>query len=104
GNPGPVFSAAAPAAKLKIMGVDIFSAGSIDEKEPGVEVVRYEDPTLGAYKKLLIKDNKLHGMILVGDVEDEHTYMDWLRSGTDLAPLRRQLLFPPRADPGLEVA
>ena len=53
------------------MGVDIFSAGSIDENEPGVEVVRYEDPALGAYKRLLIKDNKLHGMILVGDVEDE---------------------------------
>ena len=94
-NRGPVFSAAAPAAKLKIMGVDIFSAGSIDETEPGVEVVRYEDPALGAYKKLLIKDNRLHGMILVGDIEDEHIYMDWMRSGTDLSPMRRQLLFPP---------
>jgi len=103
-NRGPVFSATAPAAKLKIMGVDIFSAGSIDENEPGVEVVRYEDPALGAYKKLLIKDNRLHGMILVGDVEDEHIYMDWMRSGTDLAPLRRQLLFPPPVDAGLEVA
>src|ERR1017187_72778 len=68
-NRGPAFAAPAPAAKLKIMGVDIFSAGSIDDKEPGVEVVRYEDPALGAYKKLLIKDNRLHGMILVGDVD-----------------------------------
>ncbi len=76
------------------MGVDIFSAGSIDESEPGVEVVRYEDPALGAYKKLLLKDNRLRGMILVGDIEDEAVYMDWMRSGTDLALLRRQLLFP----------
>jgi nitrite reductase (NADH) large subunit len=31
--------------------------------------------------------------------------MDWMRTGTDLAPLRRQILFPPRAvDLGLEVA
>jgi nitrite reductase (NADH) large subunit len=104
-NKGPAFAAPAPAAKLKIMGVDIYSAGSIDESEPGVEVVRYEDPALGAYKKLLIKDNRLHGMILVGDVEDEHIYMDWIRNGTDLAPLRRQLLFPPpTGDAGLEVA
>jgi nitrite reductase (NADH) large subunit len=105
GNAGPAFSAGAPSAKLKIMGVDIFSAGSIDEKEPGVEAVKYEDPSLGAYKKLLIKDNKLHGMILVGDVEDQHVYLDWMRTGTDLAPLRRQLLFPPKSlDLGLEVA
>jgi nitrite reductase (NADH) large subunit len=104
-NRGPVFTASAPAARLKIMGVDLFSAGSIDESEPGVETVRYEDPGLGAYKKLFIKDNRLHGMILVGDVEDERTYMDWMRTGTDLTPLRRQLLFPPRSlDLGLEVA
>ncbi|HEX4278761.1 MAG TPA: nitrite reductase large subunit NirB [Bryobacteraceae bacterium] len=104
-NRGPVFSAAAPAAKLKIMGIDIFSAGSIDETEAGVEVLKYEDPALGAYKKLLLKSNRLHGMILVGDIEDEYTYMDWLRSGTDLSSMRRQLLFPPAAgDRGLEVA
>jgi len=100
-----VFTGASPAAKLKIMGVDIFSAGSIDESAPGVETVRYEDPPLGVYKKLLLKDNQLLGVILVGDIEDEHTYMDWMRSGTDLTPHRRQILFPPReADPGLEVA
>ena len=47
GNRGPVFTGATPAAKLKIMGVEIFSAGSIDEAEPGVETVRYEDPCAG---------------------------------------------------------
>ncbi len=105
GNREAVFTGASPAAKLKIMGVDIFSAGSIDESGPGVETVRYEDPSLGVYKKLLLKDNQLLGVILVGDIEDEHTYMDWMRSGTDLTPHRRQILFPPReADPGLEVA
>jgi nitrite reductase (NADH) large subunit len=105
GNPGAAFTGASPATKLKIMGVDIFSAGSIDESGPGVETVRYEDPSLGVYKKLLLKDNQLLGMILVGDIEDEHTYMDWMRSGTDLTSHRRQILFPPReADPGLEVA
>ena len=104
GNRGPVFSAPASAAKLKIMGVDIFSAGSIDEAEPGVETIHYEDRALGAYKKLFIKEDRLQGMILVGDIQDEITYMDWMKSGTDLAPLRRQLLFPPVTDTGLEVA
>ena len=99
------FSAPAPAAKLKIMGIDICSAGSIDDAAPGVEMVRYEDPALGAYKKLFLRDNRLIGMILVGDIEDEHTYMDWMRSNTDLSELRRQLLFPPRdLDTGLAVA
>lgn len=105
GNRGPVFAGAAPAAKLKIMGVEIFSAGSIDHSQPGVETVRYEDPTLGIYKKLLLKDGRLHGVILVGDTSDERRYTQWLRDGTHLAPHRRHLLFPPPApDAGLEVA
>ncbi len=105
GNPTAGFKATTPAAKLKIMGVDIFSAGSMDEKEPGVEVVRYEDPSIGIYKRLLVKENRLHGVILVGDATDEQTYKDWLKDGTDLTALRRQILFPPtNGDPGLEVA
>jgi nitrite reductase (NADH) large subunit len=105
GNRGPVFTGAVPAAKLKIMGVEIFSAGSIDDSGAGVETVRYEDPSLGIYKKLLVKDNRLHGVILVGDASDERRYTQWLREETDLSPHRRHLLFPPPPpDAGLEVA
>jgi nitrite reductase (NADH) large subunit len=105
GHRGPVFAGAAAAAKLKIMGVDVFSAGAIDDAEPGVEVVRYEDPALGIYKKLLLKNNRLHGVILVGDASDDHRYKAWLNDATDLVPHRRHLLFPPPApDVGLDVA
>ncbi len=105
GNRGPKFETAPVAAKLKIMGVDVFSAGSIDTAEPGTEAIRYEDPSLGVYKLLLLKENRLHGVILVGDATDSHRYMEWLRSGVDLASQRRCLLFPPpAADAGLDVA
>ena len=93
------------AAKLKIMGVDVFSAGDPDEKTPGIEVIRYEDPGSGIYKRLAVKDNKLAGVILVGDASDSHRYMEWLRQGTDLTLMRRQLLFPESgADTGSTLA
>ena len=105
GNKGPTFEGAAPAAKLKIMGVDVFSAGDFSEKTAGTDAVRYEDPALGIYKKLTLRDNKLVGAILVGDTSDSHRYMDWLQSGKDLSRLRKQLLFPaPSEDSGLDVA
>lgn len=105
GNNGPKYQGTVPAAKLKIMGVDVFSAGEINDKVDGSEVIRYEDPTLGIYKKLTLKDNKLAGAILVGETADSHRYMEWLRSQTDLTTLRRQLLFPESAgDAGLDVA
>ena len=105
GNKGPKYEGSVQAAKLKIMGVDVFSAGEIGDKIDGSEVIRYEDPSLGIYKKLTLKHGKLAGAILVGDASDSHRYMDWLRSGTDLNAMRRHLLFPaPSEDVGLDVA
>jgi nitrite reductase [NAD(P)H] large subunit len=105
GNKGPTYQGSILASKLKIMGVDVFSAGEINDKVDGSEVIRYEDPSLGIYKKLTLKDNKLTGVIMVGETSDSHRYMEWLRGGTDLAKLRRQLLFPgPGDDGGLDAA
>ena len=105
GNKGPRYEGSVTAAKLKIMGVDVFSAGDFSEKAPGTDVVRYEDAALGVYKKLTLRDGKLTGAILVGDTSDSHRYMDWLRAQTDLTSQRRQLLFPaPTEDAGLDVA
>ncbi|MBM3767849.1 MAG: NAD(P)/FAD-dependent oxidoreductase [Acidobacteria bacterium] len=105
GNKGPAFESKAQAAKLKIMGVDVFSAGVIDDSDPDVEVVAYEDRSLGIYKKLFVKDNRLVGVILVGDASDDHKYKSWLNSGEDLSKQRKHLLFPPpSADGGLDVA
>src|SRR5579863_5155769 len=105
GNKGPKYQGSVLAAKLKIMGVDVFSAGEIGDKLDGSEVIRYEDPALGIYRKLTLKGGKLAGVILVGDTADSHRYMDWLRTAKDLVPLRRQLLFPaPTEDTGIDVA
>jgi len=105
GNKGPIYAGTVLAAKLKIMGVGVFSAGDFNEKAAGTDAVTYEDPALGIYKKLTLRDGKLAGVILVGDTSDSHRYMDWLRSQTDLTSMRRQLLFPsPVADAGLDTA
>ncbi|HWB83909.1 MAG TPA: nitrite reductase large subunit NirB [Bryobacteraceae bacterium] len=103
-NKGPVFTGWTPAAKLKVMGVDVFSAGEFIEDDAS-EVVRYEDAALGIYKKLLVRDNRLAGVVLVGDAADSNRYMEWIRSKADLLVRRKNLLFPePVADAGAGVA
>ncbi len=105
GNKGPRYEGSITAAKLKIMGIDVFSAGDFSETAPGTDVVRYEDAALGIYKKLTLRDGKLAGAILVGDTGDSHRYMEWLRTQEDLSPQRRQLLFPaPPEDAGFDIA
>ena len=103
GNKGPAYTGTVQASKLKIMGVDVFSAGDWSEQQ--AEPVLFQDRAMGIYKKLTIRDGKLVGAILVGDTSDSHRYMDWLRAGTDLSERRRHLLFPPPAsDAGLDIA
>src|SRR5688572_956041 len=74
GNRGATYTGTIQAAKLKIMGVDVFSAG--DWGMSGADEIKYEDSGRGVYKKVAVKDGKLAGVILVGDTSDSHRYMD----------------------------
>ena len=105
GHRGDGFESGLLAAKLKIMGVEVFSAGNWDSKDVAAEIIRYEDATLGIYKRLTLEGGKLSGFILVGDTSDSPRYLDWLRSQKDLTPMRRHLLFPPPSeDTGIDLA
>jgi nitrite reductase (NADH) large subunit len=104
GNRGARYEGSIPEARLKIMGIDMFSAGFVQDAA-GVEAVRYEDPSQGIYKKLVLRDGRLAGVILIGDLSDSRRYMEWLRSGTDLTRKRKRLLSPEApADAGVDVA
>lgn len=104
GHRGPTYAGTLQAAKLKIAGVDVFSAGDWSDGE-GAEPVRYEDPVLGIYKKVVVRGSKVSGLILVGDTSDSHRYMEWMRADEDVSDKRRQLLFPaPVSDAGHDVA
>jgi nitrite reductase (NADH) large subunit len=98
------FEGAVVPAKLKIAGVDVFSAGDIEDRDD-FEVIRYEDAALGIYKKLVLNKDRLVGVVLVGDTSDDRRYLQWIRDKEDLRPQRRHLLFPPPvADYGHNIA
>jgi nitrite reductase (NADH) large subunit len=59
--------------KLKVTGIDLFSAGDFMGGE-GMEDIVLSDPAGGVYKKLVIKDDKLAGVCLYGDTADGAWY------------------------------
>jgi nitrite reductase (NADH) large subunit len=104
GHKGPAYAGSVQASRLKVMGVDVFSAGAWADAE-GTSPVRFEDPGDGVYKKLVVRDGRLAGVILVGDTSQSHRYLGWLTSQTDISAERGRLLFPPPADDrGLDAA
>ncbi|MBW7833685.1 MAG: NAD(P)/FAD-dependent oxidoreductase [Simplicispira suum] len=78
--------------KLKVTGIDLFSAGNFQGGE-GTEEIVLSDPYSGVYKKLVIKDDKLVGACLYGDTVDGSWYFKLLRDARAVGDLRDKLMF-----------
>ena len=78
--------------KLKVTGIDLFSAGNFMGGE-GLEEIVFQDVGRGAYKKLVLQGNKLAGAVLYGDTLDGTWYFELMRDGTDVSDFRDKLLF-----------
>ncbi|MFC3106877.1 nitrite reductase large subunit NirB [Undibacterium arcticum] len=78
--------------KLKVTGIDLFSAGEFMGGE-GTEEIVLSDPIGGVYKRLVLKDDKLVGACLYGDTVDGSWYFKLLREGKNIAEIRDSLMF-----------
>ena len=78
--------------KLKVTGIDLFSAGDFTGDESTENIVM-KDAARGVYKKLVLKDNKIHGAVMYGDTVDGAWYFQLLREQTDVSDFREQLMF-----------
>jgi len=79
-------------AKLKVTGIDLFSAGNVEGGE-GTEAIVVSDPYTGVYKKLVLQEGRLVGACLYGDTADGSWYFRLLREGLPIEGLREQLMF-----------
>ena len=80
------------ATNLKVSGIPVFSAGDF-EGGPGTETVLWRDPALATYRKLVLRDGALAGALLYGETGDGPWYLDLIRSGRPLGPMRGDLIF-----------
>ena len=78
--------------KLKVTGIDLFSAGNFTGGA-GTEEIVMSDPFAGVYKKLVIKNDQLIGACLYGDTVDGGWYFKLLREGRKVADIRDKLMF-----------
>ncbi len=78
--------------KLKVTGIDLFSAGEFNEEE-GDEVLQMQDVASGVYKKLVLKDNVIKGAVMFGDTMDGTWYFSLMRDAANIADFRKTILF-----------
>jgi nitrite reductase (NADH) large subunit len=79
------------ATNLKVSGVPVFSAGTFNDDDAEIIVLR--DRQQGSYRKFLIRNETLIGVVLVGDTTDALWYRSLISARTPIADLRSALAF-----------
>ncbi|QDH69221.1 nitrite reductase large subunit NirB [Marilutibacter alkalisoli] len=87
-----IYKGSVASTKLKVTGIDLFSAGDFMGGE-GTEEVVLSDPSDGLYKKLVLQGDKLVGACLYGDTGDGGWYFRLIKDGTPVDEFRDQLMF-----------
>jgi nitrite reductase (NADH) large subunit len=80
------------ATKLKVTGINLFSVGDFQGSKD-CESIRFTDPALGIYKKLVVKANKLVGAVLYGETADGNWYQQLLEKEENISGIRDMLIF-----------
>lgn len=78
--------------RLKVSGVDVFSAGRY-AGGPGCEDVVFRDAGRGVYKRVVLENGKVAGAVLFGDAADGGWYFDLMKRGEDVSDVRDTLIF-----------
>jgi nitrite reductase (NADH) large subunit len=92
GEASASFTPSATATKLKVTGISLFSAGDFAEAPDREEIV-LRDAARSVYKRLVLKDDKLVGVVMYGETSDGAWFFDMLKRGTDIGELRDTLIF-----------
>ena len=84
--------------RLKVTGIDMFSAGDFSPN-PDTDEIVYRDRARGIHKKLSVRDGRLVGAVLYGDAADAGWYFTQILDGTDVSAMRDTLVFGSVAAP-----
>ncbi len=92
GDTSVSYEGSVTSTKLKVTGIDLFSAGDFSEGDESDEIV-LRDPSRGIYKRIVVRDKQIAGAVLYGDAGDGPWLFDLLKKGTDISAMRDTLIF-----------
>ena len=92
-NPRARYEGSKTATKLKVMGVELVSIGAKDAEKPSDELVIYRELKRNIYKKVVIRDEKILGAILLGDTGYADTLMRMFLAEQKVPENPSELLF-----------
>ena len=92
GEDSAAYRGSVTSTKLKVTGIDLFSAGDFSQGGDEDEIV-LRDPARGIYKRIAMRNGRIAGIVLYGDAADGPWYFDLLKKGADIGSMRDRLIF-----------
>ena len=92
-DPSAEYHGSRVATKLKVAGVDVASMGLKEAERDDDETLVFAEPKKGVYKSVIVRDGRLVGATLVGDVRKVAFLMQAFDRGLALPEDRVELMF-----------
>ncbi|HSI23594.1 MAG TPA: nitrite reductase large subunit NirB [Methylophilaceae bacterium] len=86
------YTGSVTSTKLKVTGIDLFSAGDFMGNDKTDEIVLH-DAVGGVYKKIVLEGDRIVGACLYGDTADGSWYFQMLKDGKEVNEIRDHLMF-----------
>ena len=103
-SPDASYQGSRVSTKLKVMDVELAVMGDKAPLSDADELVNYSEPGRGVYKKLIIREGRLAGAILLGDGLTSAGVIQAYDRNSELPINRSELIFPGTAGKTMDVA
>lgn len=98
------FTPEANGTRLKVSGIEMFSAGEFLGDDTTEDLI-LRDPARGLYRRLVLRDDRLTGIVCFGETSDAAWYFGLLQQALPVGAIRDTLIFGPQnGTPALEPA
>jgi len=84
------YAGTVPSNSLKVVGIDLLAAGDLDA-EGKMESVVVKDEARKIYRKLVLKDHCIVGVMLLGDTRGKEEIQRAIQSKKDISPWEKEL-------------
>ena len=92
GDPTATYNKKVDVTRFKLFDLDFVSFGDFDSDDERTNILSYMDKSKPAYKKIVVRENKVVGGLYVGDISGADEILKFAREKTDITKYRGGLL------------
>ncbi|MFN7252429.1 MAG: nitrite reductase large subunit NirB [Anaerobacillus sp.] len=102
-NQEKVYEGSVLSTKLKVSGVNVFSAGEFFDSDSS-KSIRIQDEFTGVYKKVIIRENRVIGAVLYGDTSEGTKLFNMIQSEEDVSGLSSASIIQSESNQDIQTA